>query len=371
MSKARPKHGQKADKGLKDIKIRNEAKYQSELSPTTIESTPEAKEQEFQNNLDYLLTNKERPAIVPDEQTYVTANVIEEIEIGVASQSGRNSGKPKASKRSARRNNFTVAEIVKDIGGLQFSSDDDEGVNLEIESVAVTSSHGPAKRNKKKPKKKNQEKKTLNECVGRTQVITDENPNGASSSEKIISEHNNNSNGGGKEEPSQVCVSKDNKTLPNKVNTEPKRGAEKRKNSTKKDSKRGAGKDKLTHNNDEQGVSTSESKSPVKKSTKDKKSNQTRNHKQPPAVQDGETTLSKDDSKQNTKPSPIKSEHGQAPQTELKRKKNKSARKREPSKSRTDNTTSSPKVGLEKTHAPSRGVPGNPTKDNTIVSTQI
>ncbi|KAI5961572.1 hypothetical protein KGF57_001697 [Candida theae] len=126
MPKPRRPQGSKPNNSLRDIKRANEAKHNAELSPSTTESTPEAKDLEFQKDLEYLLNDEEAVAVVSNQQTYATSIGISEIEISVVANDDGKRKKSKHSKRPHRPKQVSVAEIIGDIGELDFSSDDED-----------------------------------------------------------------------------------------------------------------------------------------------------------------------------------------------------------------------------------------------------
>ncbi|CAI5757739.1 unnamed protein product [Candida verbasci] len=102
-------------------------------------------DKEFENDLDYLLTSTEKDAnSLIKEQEYVMVESVDEIVI--SAEKDKEIGKLKPKKIEAK--GFTVADITKDMEGLDFSTDDEgegEGEGKES-SVKVE---------KKKPKNKN------------------------------------------------------------------------------------------------------------------------------------------------------------------------------------------------------------------------
>lgn len=108
MPKPRRQDGSKQITVLETSKSRNEAKYQGELSPAIDESTPDAEELEFQKNLDYLLNNERNDVpLGSEEQAYIAANRVNEIEISLVSQGDKKSGKVKSSKHSQRQKPYS------------------------------------------------------------------------------------------------------------------------------------------------------------------------------------------------------------------------------------------------------------------------
>lgn len=156
MPELRHQDGSKTSNRLRDIKNQNEAKYKEELSPAPNESTPDAEELEFERNLDYLLNNEEL-VNGTDNQTYVAATGANEIEISIVSQRDGRSGKLKPTKRTQRQINLSVADIIGDIGELEFSSDEEENLNTAAGMEPIDSSDGLKIKNKKTEEEQGQE----------------------------------------------------------------------------------------------------------------------------------------------------------------------------------------------------------------------
>ncbi|KAL6453612.1 hypothetical protein SBY92_005183 [Candida maltosa Xu316] len=91
-----------------------------ESTPSSGISTPEViEEQEFENDLDYLLTNKETDI---HEEVFETPKHLQEVVISDAFPAKSKTKTKKPSKAKA----FTVADVTKDMEGLDFSSDEEE-----------------------------------------------------------------------------------------------------------------------------------------------------------------------------------------------------------------------------------------------------
>ena len=91
--------------------------YES-TTPSSGNSTPDIiEEQKFENDLDYLLTNKENGNY--EEQTEFVSTKYDEVIISKSTET-KNKSKPKTKNKK-----FTVADVTKDMEGLEFSSDED------------------------------------------------------------------------------------------------------------------------------------------------------------------------------------------------------------------------------------------------------
>lgn len=89
-----------------------------ESTPSSGDSTPDIiEEQKFENDLDYLLTNKENGNY--EELTEFVSTKYDEVVIS-KSTGTKHKAKPKAQNKK-----FTVADVTKDMEGLDFSSDED------------------------------------------------------------------------------------------------------------------------------------------------------------------------------------------------------------------------------------------------------
>lgn len=282
MPKPRRQDGSKTNNRLRDIKSRNEAKYQGELSPAIDESTPDAEELEFQKNLDYLLNNERNDVpLGSEEQAYIAANRVNEIEISLVSQGDKKSGKVKSSKHSQRQKNLTVAEIIGDIGELEFSSDEEDVPNVEAETKAMDPKDGSTKKSKKKPK--NKEKNHTKDFVGQAH---DSSVNNANENAKPKTKQNNPSN------IAEINYSKKDFTEMDQdsqdgINDKSKHNPKKTRKKKSKDlNSTSEIESKLKRYDEEQNVPKSETMPPIKKRSKAKKSNQARYPKGPSTEQE-------------------------------------------------------------------------------------
>ncbi|KAF6063296.1 hypothetical protein FOB64_006285 [Candida albicans] len=132
--------------------------YES-TTPSSGNSTPDIiEEQKFENDLDYLLTNKENGNY--EEQTEFVSTKYDEVIISKSTET-KNKSKPKTKNKK-----FTVADVTKDMEGLEFSSDEDVAngdtidKNKEEKPNKLKSQKSRSRLNKKKSKSK------LNKTVG-------------------------------------------------------------------------------------------------------------------------------------------------------------------------------------------------------------
>ncbi|KHC75875.1 hypothetical protein MGI_00445 [Candida albicans P75016] len=132
--------------------------YES-TTPSSGNSTPDIiEEQKFENDLDYLLTNKENGNY--EEQTEFVSTKYDEVTISKSTET-KNKSKPKTKNKK-----FTVADVTKDMEGLDFSSDEDVAngdtidKNKEEKPNKLKSQKSRSRLNKKKSKSK------LNKTVG-------------------------------------------------------------------------------------------------------------------------------------------------------------------------------------------------------------
>ncbi|CAX44697.1 conserved hypothetical protein [Candida dubliniensis CD36] len=124
-----------------------------ESTPSSGDSTPDIiEEQKFENDLDYLLTNKENGNY--EESTEFVSTKYDEVVIS-KSTGTKHKAKPKAQNKK-----FTVADVTKDMEGLDFSSDedvangDDTGKNKDEKPNKLKSQKSRSRLNKRKSKSK-------------------------------------------------------------------------------------------------------------------------------------------------------------------------------------------------------------------------
>ncbi|RLV94343.1 hypothetical protein JA1_001857 [Spathaspora sp. JA1] len=113
----------------------------------SIATTPEVGEdQEFENDLDYLLTNKK----ATKDPEYVEASAFSEVFITDSW------GEETTTKKPVKQNKFSLADVTKDMEGLDFSSESEgEAEPKKTQSrPSSSSSSGRKKRSKSKPKSK-------------------------------------------------------------------------------------------------------------------------------------------------------------------------------------------------------------------------
>lgn len=124
-----------------------------ESTPSSGDSTPDIiEEQKFENDLDYLLTNKENGNY--EELTEFVSTKYDEVVIS-KSTGTKHKAKPKAQNKK-----FTVADVTKDMEGLDFSSDedvtngDDTGKNKDEKPNKLKLQKSRSRLNKRKSKSK-------------------------------------------------------------------------------------------------------------------------------------------------------------------------------------------------------------------------
>ncbi|KAI5953548.1 hypothetical protein KGF54_002920 [Candida jiufengensis] len=159
-------------------------------SPSTGESTPDIIEQEFQNDLDYLLTNEEKDSQhshFENETVFIPTGKFSEIQIGVKEDDNTEPKNISRRTRGKRDKNFTVADIVEDLGDLDFSSDGEEFVEIDtviVEGeIVVEAKDHESKKKRSRNRNRNRNRTDLDEFLGRPRPEKETISKGVSSNE--------------------------------------------------------------------------------------------------------------------------------------------------------------------------------------------
>lgn len=320
MPEPRHQDGSKTSNRLRDIKNLNEAKYKEELSPAPNESTPDAEELEFERNLDYLLNNEEL-VNGTDNQTYVAATGANEIEISIVSQRDGRSGKLKPTKRTQRQINLSVADIIGDIGELEFSSDEEENLNTAAGMEPIDSSDGLKIKNKKKLKKNKGKKKSLKEIDDGMSEDLGKNANGSSKPKSTT------------DESASGAIMENASLQQHKPNLKTDKTKEASPKSSNRSSKAKTKERKVDEEQKSCG-SKSDGESPIKKKSRNKKLKKREDFQEPTTVVTG-VEPSQKSTEQPSESNNTKQSHEGSPKKNSKRK-NKSPKKKLTSKNETN-----------------------------------